>query len=121
MRNRLRNKLLELLIGDLTLKNFQEWLLASLQKILDSNDSVTVDIANEMDANLIAVGEGLLDFNTLLRSVEASISKLETQLLETQLIVDSDASNVERSSTCAVSRIFEYVGHQRTITFSFTA
>jgi hypothetical protein len=43
-----------------------EWLLGHLQEILDSGDRQAIHLANQVDADLVELSEGLLD-ETLLR------------------------------------------------------
>ena len=43
-----------------------EWLLAHLQEILDSGDQQAIHLANQVDADLVELNEGLID-ETILR------------------------------------------------------
>lgn len=40
-------------IGVSTQDELQSWLLSYLQKILDSHDEILIDVANELDADLL--------------------------------------------------------------------
>ena len=61
--------LLRLLEGYLhrrhTLREIELWLLANLQAILDSNDQEAIQLANQVDADLVELHEGLIDETAL--------------------------------------------------------
>ena len=44
-----------------TLRDLEAWLLSNLQQILDSGEKTAIDLANELDADLVQLGEGLID------------------------------------------------------------
>lgn len=58
-----------------TLQDLETWLLANLQKILTSGDVQATTLANQLDADLIDLREGLLD-------TEAFRARLARQLQE---------------------------------------
>ena len=57
-----------------TLQDLEVWVLSNLQKILDSGDKATIAIANEIDADLVELGEGLIDELTLREHLQSVIS-----------------------------------------------
>ncbi len=48
-----------------TMRDLETWLVSNLQRILDSGDSQAVEVANRVDADLIELGEALIDEVTL--------------------------------------------------------
>ena len=44
-----------------SLRDVEVWLLAHLQEILESGNQQVVELANQVDADLVEFGEGLLD------------------------------------------------------------
>jgi hypothetical protein len=44
-----------------SLRDIEEWLLTHLQDILDSGNQQAVELANQVDADIVEFGEGLLD------------------------------------------------------------
>lgn len=44
-----------------TRRELETWLLSNLQRILDSGEEVAIDLANKVDADLVELGEGLMD------------------------------------------------------------
>ena len=58
------------LLGRITLQELEEWLVANLQVILDSGDDRSTHLANELDAELIQYGEGIIDELTIREHIE---------------------------------------------------
>ena len=52
-------------LGDITLQELEEWLLSNMQDILDSGDERAIEIANELDADLIELAEGIIDMSNI--------------------------------------------------------
>ncbi|MCD6599649.1 MAG: hypothetical protein J7L19_03660 [Dehalococcoidia bacterium] len=67
---------------DSTLRDLQTWLLSNLQNILDSGDTVAIDIANQIDADLVQLGEDVIDEKTLQERLERYRSSMETILID---------------------------------------
>lgn len=59
------NELLDIvedyLNGSTALAHLEIWLLGNLQTILDSRDETSIRMANQIDGDLVELGEGLLD------------------------------------------------------------
>ena len=64
--------------GSASVVDFQEWLLANLQSIMESGDSDLMEAADELDADLVQLGEALLDEATLFTRAMLWIEKLQT-------------------------------------------
>lgn len=52
--------------------------MSNLQRILDSGDEAAINIANEIDADLVQLGEGLLNEATLREHLQSLISISDT-------------------------------------------
>jgi hypothetical protein len=78
MLHQLLNYIERYLIAHCTLRDLEAWLLSNLQKILDSDDETVIEVANQVDADLIELGEGLIDEATLRERLESYIRFRET-------------------------------------------
>lgn len=61
-----------------SLRDLEAWLLSNLQGILDSGDKTAIEVANQVDADLIEFGEGLIDEATLRERLERCVRFRET-------------------------------------------
>ncbi len=66
------------LIGQSSLRDLEAWLLGSLQHLLDSGDARVIEAANHLDADLVQLGEGVIDEVTLRGRLEGWFHQLET-------------------------------------------
>lgn len=78
MFRKLLNKIDHYLIEQSSLEELQTWLLSNLQDILDSSDKAAIDVANQVDADLVEFHEGLIDEITLRERLESYIRLGET-------------------------------------------
>lgn len=60
MLHQVLNYVYKYLNGQWTLKDIQTWLLSNLQRILESGDEAAIEVANQIDADLIELSEGLI-------------------------------------------------------------
>ncbi len=65
------NRIDRYLIGAAALKELEAWLVANLQAILDSRDSRAIELANQLDADLVELGEGIIDAKDFRERLEA--------------------------------------------------
>ena len=77
VRTELVTALNSFLRSSISLNELQEWVLSNLQKILDSNDSVTISVVNEVDSDLIGMSEGLLGESTFVENLDGWINRLQ--------------------------------------------
>lgn len=56
-----------------TLKDLEGWLLSNLQRILDSGDRKAIELADELDADLVELSEGLIDEKTIRERLEDTV------------------------------------------------
>lgn len=61
-----------------TVRDLETWLMSNLQQILDSGDSEAVEVANRVDADLVELGEGLIDEATLRERLDSYIRAYNT-------------------------------------------
>lgn len=61
-----------------TLRDLQTWLLSNLQRILDSGDEAAIEVANQIDADLVEFGEGLIDETAVRERIESYVRFRET-------------------------------------------
>ncbi len=61
-----------------TLRDLETWLLSNLQQILDSGEEAAIDLANKVDADLVELGEGLIDELTFREYLQSYIRIRET-------------------------------------------
>jgi len=74
----LLNYVNDYLNGHCTLRDLETWLLSNLQRILDSGDEVAIEAANQIDADLIELGEGLIDEAAVRERLENYVRFRET-------------------------------------------
>lgn len=67
--------------GYRTLQDLESWVLSNLQRILDSSDEEAINAANEIDADLVELGEGLIDETTIREHLQSLISERDTILV----------------------------------------
>lgn len=60
-----------------SLKDLERWLLSNLQRVLDSGDKKAIEVANQIDADLVEFGEQLIDEATLRQRLEGYIRSCE--------------------------------------------
>ena len=78
MRSEFITVLMDFLRQNISIEDLQKWLLGNLQIILDSGDPVMIDAANALDANLMELGEHVIEQDELIHNVDVYIRKLET-------------------------------------------
>lgn len=70
MLNELLNNIGSYLNGECALQDLEGWLLSNLQAILDSGDKKAMGLADELDADLVELSEGLIDERTIRERLE---------------------------------------------------
>jgi len=78
-----------------TLQDLETWLVSNLQRILDSGEEAAIDLANEIDADLVEFGEGIMDelaFRERLQGYVRIGDTFPLEYYETQPIVIIDAT-----------------------------
>ncbi len=61
-----------------TLRDLQTWLLSNLQQILDSGGEAAIEMADQIDADLVEFGEGLIDETAVRERIESYVRLRET-------------------------------------------
>lgn len=106
----------EYVIGVRDVKDFEGWLVSRLQGILQSGDETAAQFANELDADLIDLSEGVLDENKLRNRWAAYINRADT------LIVGPEAYAVETRTGTGASTIQDETHNAiETLHFTFAA
>ena len=65
MRDQLLNVIDRYLTGAIPLRDLESWLVGNLQAILATGDAETIHVANQVDADLMELGEGLITERTV--------------------------------------------------------
>lgn len=81
MLRELLNRMYGYVIARSTLSDLETWLLSNLQQILDSGDDEAIEVANHLDADLVQLGEGLIDEATFRQRLEAHVRACDTALV----------------------------------------
>ena len=97
MFNELLNSIDSFLLGQSTLEDLENWLVAHLQDILDSGDQRATNIANQVDADLVEYGEGLVNISTLVERLQSyvfnahtlAVGYIQTQSVDTNTTFDA--------------------------------
>lgn len=87
--------------GGATLDEFEIWLLGNLQRILDSRDETSIRMANQIDADLMELGEGLLD-NEVFREHLAGYANQARTIYVSSTIHDSIVQELVAPSVSSV-------------------
>lgn len=74
------NVLIQYLGGARSTSELEEWLVSNLQGFLDSGDRGAIELANQVDALLVEMSEGLISESQLRKSI-ATIVALNVSLL----------------------------------------
>ena len=64
--------------GLYALRDLESWVVSNLQRILDSGEAETIELANRIDADLIGIGESLMEETTLREYLQSYISSKQT-------------------------------------------
>lgn len=78
----LLEKLRQYLAGKSSDRDLEVWLVAHLQRILDSGDGTAIGLANEIDAAIVEVGEGIIHRATLYSRLYALVHNTPTLKFE---------------------------------------
>jgi hypothetical protein len=79
------------LVTDSTLTELEDWLINHLQSILDSGDQNAMEIANQLDADLVELSEDLIDISTFNNRLQRYIFNAQTIYTEYSFTVSDDA------------------------------
>ena len=90
-----------------TLRDLEAWLLSNLQGILDSGNTISIEQANHIDADLVELGEGLIDEATLRE-------RLETYL-RISATIPFAFSEVEHPATVHATAAVQTINHRSEI------
>lgn len=64
--------------GVCTLQDLESWVVLNLQRIFGSGDAEAIELANRIDANLIELGENLIEETAFLEYLQSYISSKQT-------------------------------------------
>lgn len=85
------------------LKDLEGWLLSNLQTILDSDDRKAIELADELDADLVELNEALIDEQMLRERVAGRIRRMsETSFIFSE--TESQQTNCTEVSGATFSR-----------------
>lgn len=113
MRDALLSRVYDYLIGLSTIRELETWLLSHLQEILDTVDQKGIELANQIDADLVELGEGII-----IESV--FYDRLQSYYLTAETISASFSGSVESTKVCTstntetIHRCYEAPGHSIT-------
>ena len=82
MLNQLLNSINSYLLGQISIKDLEEWLISNLQNIMDSEEQGAIDLANRIDADLVELSEGLIDKLTFRDRLQNYLTATKTFQLE---------------------------------------
>ena len=94
------------LVGDSSVRELEAWLVAHLQSILDSGDRRAVDLANQLDADLVELSERLIDEDGLRARLDARRRQSEAIDIGTAVVAKqrAHASSIQEgaANVCVV-------------------
>lgn len=118
MNRELLDKVQCYLNGRCTLRDLETWLLSRLQGILDAGDRTAINIANQLDADLVQVGEGLIDTKTLQEHLQSYVSSEETIVLreaewrENATVATAAVETIRRQAVVLVPVVDLHLAHR---------
>lgn len=68
------------LLSHCTVRDLETWLVSNLQQILESGDSNAIEVANKVDADLVELGERLIDEATFRERLDSYVMTCNTVL-----------------------------------------
>jgi hypothetical protein len=83
-----------------TVRDLETWLMSNLQGILDSGDNEAAELTNRVDADLIELGEGLIDETTLRERLDSYVRAYNTisvDFFETERITCEHATAINET------------------------
>lgn len=92
-------------------RELESWLLSNLQRILDSGDQLSVEIVNNIDGTLVALGEDLIDERTFRNNLLYYVSLRDTIELKQNITQPT----ISTEATAAVSTITAPMVHDEPI------
>lgn len=113
MRDTLLSRVHDYLIGLSTIRELETWLLSHLQEILDTADQKGTELANQIDADLVELGEGVI-------TASVFYDRLQNYYLATMTTSASFSGSVEgtRVHACTsaetIHHCYETPGHSIT-------
>lgn len=106
----------EYLVGGRTLRDIEAWLAAGTRAIRASGDQRAADFANELDADLVDFGEGLINETEIRERWEGYVRRLTTVALEGATPPAQDLTSTEsitvRSEYAPESDLTLWLTHQ---------
>jgi hypothetical protein len=89
---------------EIDLAAFEDWLVSHLQLILDSHDSDSIDIANNLDARFIELGEGLIAEQELFNTAQALLPPAQTLPVTFGVTVNAPSMHFDTTTTRDATR-----------------
>ena len=94
-------------LGTITLQELEEWLLSHMQDILDSGDERAIEIANELDADLIELAEGIIDMSNIREDLQRYMISLTPIIYtDTGVAVSTDVITSDSVTAAVKQEIF---------------
>ena len=78
MFSKLLNQIDHCLLRLISLSDFEDWLVAHLQEILDSGEQDAIEMANQIDADFAEYSQGILDEQTIFDNLHSYFSETFT-------------------------------------------
>jgi hypothetical protein len=89
LRSDLIDKVEHYLTGKSSDRELEGWVVANLQWILNSGDTVAIHLADEVDASFVEVGEGIIDRAELRSRLNDLVSEVKTPINISSLLSSS--------------------------------
>ena len=99
----LLNRIDSYLLGESTLRHLEEWLLSNLQNIIDLADQKAIDLANQIDADLVELSEGLIDEATIREYLQRYVMDSQTVSLPYGQLSPTGEAPLLTASTAATT------------------
>ncbi len=94
----LLNEIENYLDGLRTLQDVEAWVVSRVQSILQSGNSVAIEVANQVDADLIELGEGVLDESALRERWQEYLTRVTPFVIQASVPVHTRTDTASAST-----------------------
>jgi hypothetical protein len=78
LRSELVDKVERYLAGKFSDRELEGWVVANLQRILNSGDTLAIHLADEVDVSFVEVGEGIISREELRHRLNSLVCEVKT-------------------------------------------
>jgi hypothetical protein len=96
------------IFGEISLEQFEEWIVSHLQETLDSKDQHAIALIDEADSSLIELNQNHISEEEFMTRIASMVAEAET--VKTNLTSDIPLSSTESNLSESVYRMANFTG-----------